>query len=85
MDCSGCSKPVTETQLFVTCATCEAVSHWGCDSHCVCDGIAPNRVGEGSPSAAMLKEAAERKGMNCEDLARLMLLLQPTNEVRVTL
>ena len=69
--CAGCRRRVTENQRYVTCDTCGAVSHLGCDSHCIFDDIAPNRVGDGRVGA-MLRDATQAKGMGAEDLARLI-------------
>ena len=69
--CTGCGRPVSEDQPFIKCLTCGALSHKGCNSHCICDEIAPDRAGD-SRFSAMMREAMEAKGMSIEDLANLL-------------
>jgi len=71
MNCIGCKLPVLETQKYVTCLTCDAQSHFGCNSHCICDDIAPNRAGDGA-FGSLLRDVASAKGMSMEDLCHLL-------------
>lgn len=68
--CTGCKKPIREEyEHYLTCNTCGAQSHYGCNSHCVCDDIPPDRVGDGR-FGAMLNEAMQRRGMSIEELTQ---------------
>ncbi len=57
--------------MYIECCTCGALSHLGCNSHCICDEIAPNRTGDGR-FAAMFREALKAKGMGFEDVSHLL-------------
>ena len=72
LTCTDCQRHINEeTDHYITCNTCGAASCAGCDCHCICDDIAPNRVGNGA-FGALLRESLRANGMSFDDFCFLM-------------